>query len=393
MKRTALITIASLLAIIASIFTFSYFQKASNEPQNTINTTVEPKDTAQIPETAPEVPKILESDLDTSTWKTYRNDEFGFEVKYPDIDRTEPGCETGRLEKCLWRVMVTPITDEGVVIKGSNQMKYTVIGKKISFNGSIEHAMGASLVLYVYDYEKVPENFVVYDGGSNSSTLIKTRSGIKMQPEIKKDMDVLYSVYFKNKNYLYRVENSSLSQDYINALLNTFKFVEADTNNPTPITSADIKKELDFQSWKTYVNKELKFQYKYPSNWGTCSSGFDGPSFNGADTGQFGSGPKPHVCVEGFGVTLYLKSEYTKEKIVDSFGSQLKDKGRTQTIGLERGAQEVVTEAHGEYNYYARAYVYETEKYFIVVGDGADAIPGSDKRRVFDNFVKNFKLL
>jgi len=253
--------------------------------------------------------------------------------------------------------------------------------------------MGASLVLYVYDYEKVPENFVVYDGGSNSSTLIKTRSGIKMQPEIKKDMDVLYSVYFKNKNYLYRVENSSLSQDYINALLNTFKFVEADTNNPTPITSADIKKELDFQSWKTYVNKELKFQYKYPSNWGTCSSGFDGPSFNGADTGQFGSGPKPHVCVEGFGVTLYLKSEYTKEKIVDSFGSQLKDKGRTQTIGLERGAQEVVTEAHGEYNYYARAYVYETEKYFIVVGDGADAIPGSDKRRVFDNFVKNFKLL
>ena len=84
MNRTRLILIASPLAIIASIFTFSYFQKGSNEPQNTINTTVEPKDTAQIPETTPAEPKILESDLDTNAWKTYRNDEFGFEVKYPE---------------------------------------------------------------------------------------------------------------------------------------------------------------------------------------------------------------------------------------------------------------------------------------------------------------------
>ncbi len=49
-----------------------------------------------------EQPMVAEEEIDTSNWQTYHNDEFGFEVKYPndwEFEETEDGVKFRHSEK------------------------------------------------------------------------------------------------------------------------------------------------------------------------------------------------------------------------------------------------------------------------------------------------------
>lgn len=96
MKHAIYITAAILLAVIASFLTFSYSQNAHSrdrelakaESEILINKIVKLKEEAQDRETEKkaeeERSKPLVANMDTKTWKTYRNEEFGFEFRHPD---------------------------------------------------------------------------------------------------------------------------------------------------------------------------------------------------------------------------------------------------------------------------------------------------------------------
>ena len=79
MTKTVKILIIAIIIIIAGLAVA--FWPKQDQPSNTNQPiAVEPDNNQPATTTEPE---IITSDIDTSDWKTYRNEEYGFEVKYP----------------------------------------------------------------------------------------------------------------------------------------------------------------------------------------------------------------------------------------------------------------------------------------------------------------------
>lgn len=57
------------------------FHKTQTKQNKNQNTNIQP--TPSLSPT-PEDKEVIESNIDTSNWKTYRNEEYGFQVKYPE---------------------------------------------------------------------------------------------------------------------------------------------------------------------------------------------------------------------------------------------------------------------------------------------------------------------
>lgn len=78
-KRTLLITLLIIILTGGIAATSLYIGKRPGQPQKepVISPSTEPEEIT--PETTPTEP----NEIDTSDWKTYRNEEYGFEINYP----------------------------------------------------------------------------------------------------------------------------------------------------------------------------------------------------------------------------------------------------------------------------------------------------------------------
>lgn len=85
MQKKLLISAVVALVLIGGVV-FVWQKKTSQEVFQ-----IEPKEEVKI------IENTETNDTDTSNWKTYQNDEFGFEVKYPDVWEVNIQSSTGSL--------------------------------------------------------------------------------------------------------------------------------------------------------------------------------------------------------------------------------------------------------------------------------------------------------
>lgn len=163
--------------------------------------------------------EVIKTDIDTSDWLVYTNEEHGFELKYP------VGWTTKRYGSNIW-------------FEGANGSLYAKFSKDDDFEADL-------FLDRKYDEKKIVNGEVV------RKFVIDDRRDHGCQDVCPKTI-----AYKFRKGQMGYSLYSSYDEDIVEAIISTFKFLE----------DADIDKS----NWKICENETLELSLRYPSDWGEC---------------------------------------------------------------------------------------------------------------------------
>ncbi|MDP2932970.1 MAG: hypothetical protein Q8N81_02460 [bacterium] len=184
---------------------------------------------------APMYEAMKKQQEETKDWDTYRNEEFGFEFKYPDFFQQN-----------------NAINNKSYFISENSGYIYLEIGNEKFDPSNIKDYLESSP-------EPIPiknavagkfngRDWYSYDGGQEGCTAYVYQTGLK-------DETLILSFYDCGERGALKVTDA----DFIKKILLTFKFIESTA-------------QTDTSTWKTYRNEQYGFEFKYPQDWSLADS-------------------------------------------------------------------------------------------------------------------------
>jgi len=178
---------------------------------------------------------IDSGEIDTSDWLTYRNEEYGFEMKYPNNFNLIDNYETTNDKLIYFQSNINPyaplhldVTSEMKIIFKDKMNQDNYFLKELSSN-TVQNIQMNGL------------SFEYYSAQTNGF-------------EVYIPLDVNIAIVFL----------SDFDKNISNNVLSTFKLIKKDKIDNEEFGA----NELDISNWLIYDDKELGINFRYPEKWG-----------------------------------------------------------------------------------------------------------------------------